>query len=203
MPTGRRSAGDPESKAWAPGQLGLEVFRDVCASVEGRVAGGILVTELWFAEGKDRGKRVKCTHHQNVRTAQPLGIDELCPYVMALPPSLVKQSFGAHGAWVWLVSDWQAEEKLPTLAKMSSESTVLMILERHINRQLVLYLWFADGILGPALRVLSRVARKGELLGAEGSQGRMQTVSSGGLVSTPQDPELSCGSHGGALGRQS
>lgn len=104
---------------------------------------------------------------------------------------------------MWLVSDWQAEEKLPTLAKMSSERPVLMILERHINRLLVLYLWFADGIWGPALRVLSRVARMGELLGAGGSQGRMQTVSSGGLVSTPHDPELSCGSHGGALGRQS
>lgn len=36
----------PESKAWMPGQLGLEVFRDVCASKEGREAGGILVREL-------------------------------------------------------------------------------------------------------------------------------------------------------------
>lgn len=44
--TGRGSAGDPQSKAWVPGQLGLEVFRDVCAFVEGREVGGILVTEL-------------------------------------------------------------------------------------------------------------------------------------------------------------
>lgn len=68
MLIGRRSAGDPESKAWAPGHLDLEVFMDVCASVEGREAGGILATELWFAEGKGEGKRVKCTHHLRVRT---------------------------------------------------------------------------------------------------------------------------------------
>lgn len=62
-------AGGPESKAWEPGQLCLEVFRDVCDSMEGREAGGMLVPELWFVGGRGGGKRVKCIHHLRVRTA--------------------------------------------------------------------------------------------------------------------------------------
>lgn len=65
---------------------------------------------------------------------------------------------GLMGPWVWLVSDWQAEEKLPMLAEMSSERPLLTTLERHIHRQLILSVSLAHCALGPALGVLSRVA---------------------------------------------
>lgn len=66
----------------------------MCASVEGRKAGGILVTELWFSEGKGEGKRVKHTHCLRV---QPFGIDKMHLYVMVPLPSLVKTVF--WGSW--------------------------------------------------------------------------------------------------------
>ena len=118
-------AGEPESKTWEPGQSHLEVFRDMCASVEGREGAGILVPELWFVG--DRGKRLKYRYHLRVRTLQPLGTDETGPYVMVPPPSVVKTVFwGSQGLGV--VGIWLAEEKLPMPDKMNSENPLLITL---------------------------------------------------------------------------